>query len=245
MMTTLNANIERSALKQVDYVFAESEYTRQAIKAFVPPEQLGLGVPGIDTTLFSSPAYQPEGYMLAVGRFSDPRKNVRLLFAAYSLVCQHMPNVSHLVLIGDPPVQQDWEYAGALGVANRIDCRGSLAAQSPELAAAYQGASLFVLSSNEEGLGIVILEAMASGLPVVSTRCGGPETAVIEGETGYLTPVGDAEALATAMQHLMQDPEQRREMGQRGRQVAEKRFSIAAAGKVYIDRYDALLEQRS
>ena len=61
---------------------------------------------------------------------------------------------------------------------------------------------MFLLSSNEEGLGLVIGEAMAAGLPVVSTRCGGPETFVVEGVTGYLTPVGDAQAMALKIAEL-------------------------------------------
>jgi glycosyltransferase involved in cell wall biosynthesis len=109
------------------------------------------------------------------------------------------------------------------------------------LAQLYRNASLFVLSSDEEGLGLVILEAMASGLPVVSTRCGGPETAVIEGETGYLTPVRDACALTDAMHMLLDDPALRHRMGQAGRAIAEARFSIAVAGKAYLTCYDTLL----
>jgi glycosyltransferase involved in cell wall biosynthesis len=243
LMTHVNVGIERAALASMSYVVAESVYTHRVLKHLVPQSRLELGVPGIDTALFSSPTYQPDSYMLAVGRFSDPRKNVRLLFTAYHQVCQHVPDLPQLVLVGDPPLPQDQEYAQSLGIANRIDCRGPLVAHSPELAAAYRGASLFVLSSDEEGLGIVILEAMASGLPVVSTRCGGPETAVIEGETGYLTPVDDAPAMADAMRRLLTDPALRQQMGQRGRQIAEERFSIAAAGKVFLDRYDTLLGQ--
>ena len=122
----------------------------------------------------------------------------------------------------------------SLGISDYVKFRQNVLVE--ELARLYQGASLFVLSSDEEGLGIVILEAMASGLPVVSTRCGGPETAVVEGETGYLTPVGDARALADAMQHLLSHPELRQRLGRAGRQCVEERFSIEAAGKVYLGK---------
>jgi glycosyltransferase involved in cell wall biosynthesis len=105
----------------------------------------------------------------------------------------------------------------------------------------YRQASVFVLPSNEEGLGIVILEAMASGLPVVSTRCGGPDTCVVEGETGYLIPVGDAEALAHRMQVLLEDRALGQWMGKAGRMLVEARFSIEAAGKAFLEVYDRLL----
>jgi len=88
---------------------------------------------------------------------------------------------------------------------------------------------------------MVILEAMASGLPIISTDCGGPATAVIPGENGLLTPVGNAQALAEAMQTLWEQPELRRRMGQAARQRVEERFSIEKAGQVYLDAYARLL----
>ncbi len=113
--------------------------------------------------------------------------------------------------------------------------------EGAELADLYRHAMFFVLPSDEEGIGIVLLEAMASGLPVVSTCCGGPETAVLDGETGFLTPVGDAQALADAMQHLLDNPALRRRMGQAGRRIAEERFSLDVTGKVFLRKYDELL----
>ena len=90
----------------------------------------------------------------------------------------------------------------------------------------------------------MILEAMASGLPVVSTDCGGPATAVIPDVTGLLTPVGDAEALAQAMYTILKDPALAEQMGRAGRKRAEKHFSIESAGAVYLDTYKRLLEEK-
>jgi glycosyltransferase involved in cell wall biosynthesis len=110
-----------------------------------------------------------------------------------------------------------------------------------DLADLYRNALLFVLSSNEEGLGIVVLEAMASGLAVVSTNCGGPVTAIVEGRTGLLTPVGDIKAFAQAIEQLLLDPASRQRMGIEGRKVVEQRFSLAEAGKIFLDTYDKIL----
>lgn len=239
LMTSFNRRLERAALPSMACVFAESEYTCQLLSALLPEQRLKLGLPGIDTRLFVPVAYCPDGYILSVGRFSDHRKNSRLLFAAYARLRQQCPHAPRLVLVGKSPLPQDWAYARSLGVMDHVDMHQDVSIQ--DLVRWYQAASLFVLSSNEEGLGIVLLEAMACGLPIVSTRCGGPETAVCEGETGYLTPVGDAVALADALQRLLEAPQRRQQMGQAGRQRAEKRFSLAAAGKVYLDQYDALL----
>jgi D-inositol-3-phosphate glycosyltransferase len=240
VMTRAVSRMEQAALSNVTCVFAESEYTRQLLCSIVPAEQLLLSVPGIDTSFFCASVYCADGYILSVGRWADPRKNVRLLFKAYKRLQRLMPETPNLMLAGaTTPSSDDWAYAVSLGIGDRIHVRQNVTKE--ELRCLYQNAALFVLPSDEEGLGVVILEAMACGLPVISTRCGGPATAVADGVTGYLTPVGDAEALALRMAELIRDPMLRSRMGQEGRRVAEQRFSLAAAGKVYLDKYDELL----
>lgn len=244
LMTAVNDRNERRALGLMDHVFGLSEYTHADLSAIVPAFKLSLGVPGVDTELFH-PADTPpaHGCILSVGRMSDPRKNVQLLLDAYQRLRERLPDAPRLVLVGGDLVSQDWAQATEWGSADRIEVHLDLTAE--ELAPLYRQASLFVLPSNEEGLGIVILEAMASGLPVVSTRCGGPETCVVEGETGYLTPVGDAEALASRMQVLLEDRALGQRMGKAGRRLVETRFSIQAAGKPFLEVYDRLLGERA
>ena len=240
LMTAINARSEPHAVGIVDHVFALSEYTRSQLSTMVPRSKLSLGGPGIDTNLFHPPETpSDEGCILSVGRFGDPRKNVRLLFKAYRRLRESLPGAPRLLLVGEHPRSGEWAEAVQEGIAEYIDVRVNV--PSEELPSLYRQASLFVLPSNEEGLGIVILEAMASGLPVVSTRCGGPATCVVEGETGYLTPVGDAEALAQRMQTLLEDAALRQRLGVAGRKIAETRFSIQAAGEPFLEVYDRLL----
>jgi glycosyltransferase involved in cell wall biosynthesis len=240
-MTNLVTRIEQRALRSADCVFAESEYTQQTFSQLISHNNICVAPPGVDTDFFR-PAQTPTGkkHIISVGRFADPRKNVRLLFQSYHQLLNHSTQVPDLVLAGrTSPTPADMAFASSLGIRQRIQVNTDV---SPEaLRELYQNACMFVLSSDEEGLGIVILEAMASGLPVVSTDCGGPATAVQPGITGYLTPVGNADVLAEAMRKLLNDPALGRQMGDHARLIAETCFSIHVAGQVYLDQYVKLL----
>jgi glycosyltransferase involved in cell wall biosynthesis len=243
-MTHVNTRIESHVLPQMSHVFAESDYTRALLSNTVPEQRLSLGVPGVDTDVFHpADAYNFDGHILAVGRLADPRKNVRMLLTAYRELRLALPTAPRLVLAGSSrPQPEDWALANEWGISDYIDVQENVTVKM--LADLYRRASLFVLSSDEEGLGIVILEAMASGIPVVSTDCGGPATAVVESETGCLTTPGDAIGLAKTMQLLLEQPSLRYEMGQKARTIAQARFSLKAAGAMYLEKYDELLDLR-
>jgi len=239
-MTQVDVLLEHLVLPRVNHVFAQSEYTRRLLEPVVPKGRLSIGWPGVDTTVFHPGPNFGDKYILSVGRFSDPRKNVRMLLRAYRQLRQRLPSAPRLLLAGSAgPTRQDWVLARELQISEHVAfCQ---APSRHELAALYRDAAIFALSSDEEGFGVVLAEAMASGVPVVCTRCGGPETIVSDGESGYLTPVGDPEALATAMRGLLTHPELRKRMAEAARRAAEARFSLAASSAAYLDVYDRLL----
>ncbi len=239
LMMPLTEQSEKRGLQAAHTVFALSEYTRAAVEAIIGSERVVLAPCGVDTNLFTPAEKQGQGYILSVARFSDPRKNVRLLLSAYAQLRQKIPDAPKLYLIGEPPSEAAQLYLQSLGIAEEVRLLGPK--HGGELAELFRNASLFALSSDEEGLAIVILEAMASGLPVVSTDCGGPATAVSQGKSGLLTPVGDANALAAAMETLLRDSALRRQFGIAGRRIAEEHFSIGAAGKIFLDAYNKVL----
>ena len=100
---------------------------------------------------------------------------------------------------------------------------------------------LFVLPSRGEGISNTVLEAMASGLPVVATRVGGNDELVVDGETGALVPHSDASALALAMADYAGDAERRRRHGTAARNRACNVFSLQAMTRNYMDLYDNVL----
>ena len=110
-----------------------------------------------------------------------------------------------------------------------------------DVPAILNASDLFVLSSRWEGNPMSVMEALAAGLPVVSTAVGGVPELVCEGETGLLVPSEDAGALAQALQALVDDPAQRQAMGDAARQRAVARFDIRHTVRGYEQLYETLL----
>jgi D-inositol-3-phosphate glycosyltransferase len=242
IMLPIIEGVERKALALAQHVFADTGYTAAALTGLVPGDRITVDTIGVDTALFTPGETRADDYILSVGRLSDPRKNVRLLFEAYAHLRRKMKDAPRLVLAGmAAPTPADWAYAAALGIRDHVIFHAS---PEPEyLADLYRNAAMYVLSSNEEGLGIVLLEALACATPVVATRCGGPEF-VVTPEVGVLTPVGDAEALCGAMMQMWLSPEARRTMGAAGRRMILDRFADEVVGRKFLEVYDRLLVPR-
>ena len=244
--TELTALIERKALQHVDACFVENNWMYEELSARIPSSRLVFAPPGVDTKLFrpleaEESRQETRPYILSVGRFASPRKNVGLLFKAYAQLRQTLPGAPRLMLAGrNAPLPEDISVAKELGITEHVQIRTDVSLE--DLARLYRNASLFVLSSDEEGLGVVLLEAMASGVPVVSTDCGGPATMVYEGETGFLTPVGDASGLAAKMGLILRDDALHLRLGKAGHKLAISKFSLETAGNAFLEVYDALLD---
>ncbi len=102
-------------------------------------------------------------------------------------------------------------------------------------------ADLFLLTSINEGFGLVLVEAMACALPVVATRVGGIPEVVADGTSGILVPAGDLPALARALERLIANPELRRRMGERGRKIALKNYSAKRMVARTLELYGEIL----
>lgn len=226
---------ERCALEAVDEVFALSSYTQNNLETQFSVEST-VAPQGVDADRFRPVDEPREDYILTVSRINDPRKRIPLLLRAYAGARNECEEIPDLYLVGDEPNREIRQTAHDLGVADHVRFMGR---RSPdELVELYQHALCFVLSSDEEGLGIVIQESMACGRPVVSTRCGGPETLIVDGETGILTPVGDVEALRDGMLRFVEDAARRREMGTASRQRVEEHFSEKVAKEPFLKVYE-------
>lgn len=112
-----------------------------------------------------------------------------------------------------------------------------------DIESVYAAADVVVCPSEYESYGIANLEAMACGIPVVSTDAGGPAETIVDGETGYLVDSGDSEALARAALRLLADGELRARLGAAGRRRILTHFSPASAAAAYTRRYRELLRR--
>jgi glycosyltransferase involved in cell wall biosynthesis len=121
-------------------------------------------------------------------------------------------------------------------LSHRVELLGARA-DVPDLLAR---SDVFVLSSRSEGFPVSVLEAMAAGLPVVATDVGGVGEAVEDGETGFLIPAADSEALAAALERLLVDGELRRRLGAAGRARALRLFDVSRYRAAYEELYRRL-----
>jgi len=216
---------ERLVYERATVILAASPHTRERIAARWPTvsHKLRTVVYPVDTDRYrpaGGPADPP--YLLLTARIRDPRKNVELLLRAFGRVRSEHARL-RLVIAGDEPTPDTRQVAARLGLGESVTFPGYVPAD--DLVALYQRATLFVFPSLQEGLGISAEEAMACGLPVVSTRSGGPEGLVQDRVTGLLVPNNDEAALAQAIADLLRSPERRRAMGSAGRERAVQLFA--------------------
>ena len=173
--------------------------------------------------------------IVSMGRLHWEKGFDQLLSAFAKIVRQH-PDWTLLILGEGGERQKLDEQIKALGIGESVKMPGAVNNVIPFL----QESSVFVLSSRYEGFGNVIIEAMASGLPVVSFSCDyGPSEIIAEGEDGVLVPAGDVDALARAIEQLIQNEAERKRLAENAQKSA-RRFYIDNI----MDQWEALIQDR-
>jgi phosphatidylinositol alpha-1,6-mannosyltransferase len=153
---------------------------------------------------------------------ADVKKGVDVVLRAMPEILRRCPEARY-VIVGDGNDRATLEQLAAkLGIAGRVEFRGELSRE--ELCGAYREADVFALPSQTEGFGIVYLEAMFSGLPVVAARAGGAPNVVQDGVTGILVAPEDEKQIASAVSGLLLMPEERRKLGTAGRDLVERHY---------------------
>lgn len=190
---------------------------------------------------FSDPSCWLIGTVGRMQTVKDQTTLVRAFIRALELAPE-LKGRLRLVLIGDGPLRAQsqvlLEQAGCAGLAWLPGERSDV----PEI---LRGLDCFVLPSLAEGISNTILEAMASGLPVIATETGGNGELIEAGRSGELVPVGGVEAMAERIVGYARDPSRARRDGRIGRAAVERQFSMAAMVRQYRGLYDRLLQVSS
>ncbi|GAA0358414.1 glycosyltransferase family 4 protein [Microbispora corallina] len=221
-----------------DVVTYLGEYTRRRLAPVVPARKLVRLAPGVDTATFR-PGAGGERVRASLGLGDRPvavcvsrlvpRKGQDVLIRAWPLVLRRVPDAV-LLLVGGGPSRRALERAAArYGVARSVVFTGSVPWAA--LPAHYDAGDVFAMPCRSrlagidvEGLGIVYLEASATGLPVVAGSSGGAPDAVRPGETGLVVDGASRDDVAAALAGLLADPARARAMGERGRAWIEEEW---------------------
>ena len=261
--------VEKTALEMADAVIAVSEETRSDLRSLfnIPEERMTVIHNGIDLSEYTA-TKNPETlralgvdptrpYVLFVGRITRQKGIIHLVRAI-----RHMNPGFQIVLCAGAPdtpeiaLEMQAAIAEARGIREEIVWIEKMVSR-PEAIALYSGAEVFVCPSIYEPFGIINLEAMACGTPVVASAVGGIKEVVVDGETGFLVPLKqmtespfeatDPEAfandLATKVNLLMADPVLASKMGAAGRKRAEELFSWDAIARKTERLYAKLLQR--
>jgi sugar transferase (PEP-CTERM/EpsH1 system associated) len=233
---------QRWAWRRADHLLSVSSRLaeRMSTTVGVPLSDIRVIRNGVDLTRFASigePAREHYGVgepdavvVAAVGRLVPVKDHASLIDAI--AILQRRGRKVVAVIAGDGPLRAELEAQIArLGVAHAVRLLGHRSDVERVLASA----DVFVQCSVSEGMSNTILEAMASGLPVVATRVGGADEMVRDGITGALVPAGDATQLADALDRLVGSPELRQSFGRAARRRTEDEFSLHGM----VQRYQA------
>jgi N-acetyl-alpha-D-glucosaminyl L-malate synthase BshA len=165
-----------------------------------------------------------------------PVKNVEQVVRVFAAVHDRMD--ARLVMVGDGPEKPKAEHlARQLGVARHVLFLGNQEVMEELLPLA----DVFLLPSSTESFGLVALEAMSAGVPVVASRVGGLPELVEHGVSGYLEPVDDVEAFVRAVLRVLEDPKAARRMGRAGRRRAIDEFHVDRVVERYRKVYEELV----
>ena len=218
----------------------------------VPATKLRQIYNGVDSEKFhlrqqSKIDITPEGFLPhasiivgTVGRIAEV-KNQKLLVDGVKFLVEKRPELKadiRLVLVGDGPLYSSLKgYVTEIGLSDLV----WMAGDRDDVAELMQLMDVFVLPSLAEGISNTVLEAMATGLPVIATNVGGNPELISEGENGRLVKVGDESGLAEAIGELVDNPELRAEMGKKGIDQVKSIFNWQRAVSEYLGVYDELL----
>jgi glycosyltransferase involved in cell wall biosynthesis len=233
--------MQRRVIRRCDRVLTSSEETALEIeRAFgVPGDKIRNVANGLDTDFFrpgNGKSTMPNR-LLFVGNTDDPKKGVLYLLQALT----RLPEKVTLTIVdhGAPLKVYAPELVQKMGLTRRVTFTGKISAE--DLREHYTSAQVTVVPSLYEGFGLPAAESMACGTPVVATRAGALPEVVGEDAAGILVPPRDSQALAGAIERILEDGSGRGKRGKAGRERVERLFSWRSVAERTVQAYQELL----
>jgi len=222
---------------QMEVVYAPSRATAEEVERLgVNPEKIVIYPRGVDCTRFhpvESPSRdKKQTTLIYVGRISR-EKNLDVLTEAFARACTQIDGLK-LKIVGDGPYREEISQVCA---GLNVDFPGELGGD--DLVRAYGQSDLFVFPSGTDTFGNVVLEAQASGIPVIVTDCGGPKENIVNKETGLVVPAGEPQHLADAIVSLTANPDRLKKMGRKAREYAQAR----SLNRAFLDTWKLFEEK--
>jgi glycosyltransferase involved in cell wall biosynthesis len=227
--------VARLALRPAHRVVAVSSGVRSALVRALGPERVVLIDNGVDASAFGPPGPPNDPPRVLYAGGLTPRKGVVDLLRASALLRER--GIHHEVLLAGGMPDEGPRAEAEVRAAAGPDVKFLPPQPHERMADLYRSVDVFSLPSWWEGMPLTVLEAMATGLPVVATPVGDIHRAVEDGVTGRLVPPRDPEALADALEALLVDPDLRRRMGEAGRRKVEGEFDAKATSRALSALY--------
>lgn len=237
LTNSVRRSLVKVALAGAHRVVAVSEGAHEALRSSVSPKRLRNIPNGVDVERFGPPEEPHDPPRILYVGLLTPRKGVIDLFAASRML--HKRGVDHQVVVagGTPDEGPGAEAEVRAAAPPEIELVGSRPHE--DMIDLYRSADVFCLPSWWEAMPLTVLEAMATGLPVVATNVGDISSMLGGGTAGELVPARNPLALANALEKFLTDPGLRRQHGTEGRRRAETAYAIeanaAAVGEIYED----------
>jgi mannosyltransferase len=240
--------LTRALIRRMDAIIATSALSASFLK-----RESTVVMHGVDTERYAPPANRAAAFAdgklpgrYAIGCFGRVRaqKGSDLFVEAMCRLLPRYPDFSAVMVGAIVPEQQGFanglkDRIAAAGLQSRIVITGEV--EIEEVQRWYQRLTIYAFTSRNEGFGLTLIEAMASGAALVASRAGAAEFVVEDGVTGVLTPPGDVDALVAALEPLMRDPASAAAMGARARARVLEKFSLDAEANAIAAIYRTLV----
>jgi glycosyltransferase involved in cell wall biosynthesis len=227
--------LETASLRGCDAIIAQSK-TSATLLATLSHRSVTvapMGYPDPGPLEPQSKKVQQRVHFLAVGRIDDPRKRVDILLEAYRMLRLKRTGVPNLIIAtGTTPNASTRRLVESLGLREYVNIE--VGVTDERLNYLYRHAFALLHAADQEGLGLIVLEAMSAGVPVVCTRCGGPEDILRNGVDGLLVDRRKPQAICDAALWILNNPETAEEMGQAGAQRVRDEWHPRVGREIFL-----------